>query len=122
MKNRPIDLSDQLSTYSNALRRTLKWYRKIAIELLLGTTCVNARFVYTKMAHKKISITEFRGKIVEGMLKTQRENSEFNNEDNSKNVRTWLIKNYRLEKKKKEKLKLCTNIVVSVTEESKEMI
>jgi hypothetical protein len=37
-----IDLSDQLSTYYNCLRKTVRWYHKVAIELLLGTAVVNA--------------------------------------------------------------------------------
>ena len=37
-----IDLSDQMSSYHTALRRSVKWYHKVAIELLLGTAVVNA--------------------------------------------------------------------------------
>ena len=37
-----VDMSDQLTSYSSALRRSSKWYRKVAIELLTGTSVVNA--------------------------------------------------------------------------------
>lgn len=36
------DLSDQLSNYGTPLRRSMKWYHKVAIELLLGAALVNA--------------------------------------------------------------------------------
>nr|CAH7723771.1 unnamed protein product [Callosobruchus chinensis] len=32
-----VDLSDQMASYDSALRKTVKWYRKIAIELIFGT-------------------------------------------------------------------------------------
>ena len=37
-----VDMSDQLTSYSSALRRSSKWYCKVAIELLTGTSVVNA--------------------------------------------------------------------------------
>ncbi|CAH1991606.1 unnamed protein product [Acanthoscelides obtectus] len=37
-----VDLSDQMGSYSNPLRRSVKWCRKIAFELLLTTSMVNA--------------------------------------------------------------------------------
>ncbi|KAL6417752.1 hypothetical protein ACFW04_014351 [Cataglyphis niger] len=36
-----VDLSDQINAYNNPLRKSLKWYRKLAFELLLNTTVVN---------------------------------------------------------------------------------
>ncbi|KAG8231174.1 hypothetical protein J437_LFUL007934 [Ladona fulva] len=32
-----VDVSDQMSLYYTCIRRTLKWYKKLAIELLLGS-------------------------------------------------------------------------------------
>lgn len=40
-----IDLSDQMASYNSALRKTVKWYKKIAIELIFGTCLVNAHFL-----------------------------------------------------------------------------
>lgn len=37
-----IDISDQMASYGSALRRCTKWYRKLMIELVWGTTLVNA--------------------------------------------------------------------------------
>ncbi|XP_030762222.1 uncharacterized protein LOC115887040 [Sitophilus oryzae] len=63
-----IDLSDQMSSYCSALRKIIKWYRKIAIELLLGTVVVNSHFLYKEIHDNKMSITEFRENIVQGLL------------------------------------------------------
>lgn len=38
-KSSIIDLSDQMSSYNSPLRKSLKWYRKLAIEFILGTYC-----------------------------------------------------------------------------------
>jgi len=37
-----IDLSDQKASFSNPLRRTMKWYRKVLIDLVLNVGVVNA--------------------------------------------------------------------------------
>lgn len=57
--------------YSAPLRKGIKWYRKLVFELLLGTAVVNAYILYRSITKGKISITEFREKIVEGLLNTQ---------------------------------------------------
>jgi hypothetical protein len=41
-----IDLSDRLSAYYTCLRRSKKWYQKVAFELIFGTAIVNAYLVY----------------------------------------------------------------------------
>lgn len=64
-----IDLSDQLSSYSTPLRRSLKWYRKVAIELLLGAALVNAHIVYCQVSGKKTSITDFKKAVVKELLR-----------------------------------------------------
>lgn len=63
-----VDLSDQMASYNSALRRSIKWYRKIAIEIILGTTIVNAHFLYKKINQSNITITEFRSQICEKLL------------------------------------------------------
>ncbi len=40
------DLSDQLSTYHTCLRRSIKWYKKVAFELIFGTAVVNSYLIY----------------------------------------------------------------------------
>lgn len=65
-----IDLSDQLSSYATTLRKSLKWYRKVAIELLTNTTIVNA-FEACNILNgysKKTGIVEFREKLALHLL------------------------------------------------------
>lgn len=41
-----VDLSDQMAAYSSPFRKTIQWYRKLAIELLLNTCVVNSLMLY----------------------------------------------------------------------------
>lgn len=63
-----IDLSDQMKAYNSSLRRGVKWYRKLAIEMIFGSTIVNAHIVYTTVTKNKISITSFKEKLCEELL------------------------------------------------------
>ncbi|CAK9820086.1 PiggyBac transposable element-derived protein 4 [Anthophora quadrimaculata] len=58
-----VDLSDQMNGYNSPLRRSLKWYRKLAIELLLNTAVLNSFILFKNITMKRISITEFRKKL-----------------------------------------------------------
>jgi len=42
-----VDISDLRSSYHSPLRRSLKWYKKIAFEILLNTCLLNAITLYT---------------------------------------------------------------------------
>jgi hypothetical protein len=64
-----IDTSDQMSSYSTSLRRTVKWYHKIAIECLFGTTLVNALILFNKTQTTRMSITKFKEELVKSLLK-----------------------------------------------------
>ncbi|KAJ8971449.1 hypothetical protein NQ314_000706 [Rhamnusium bicolor] len=37
-----IDVSDQMSSYSSVIRRSIKWNRKVAVEVILGTSVINS--------------------------------------------------------------------------------
>lgn len=65
-----IDLSDQLSSYNSPIRKSIRWYHKVATEILLGTSVVNAFIVYNmkKLPNEKISITKFREMLVDELL------------------------------------------------------
>lgn len=57
-----------MSNYGKTLRKTVKWYRKIAIEILFGTAVVNAHFLYKKITDSIMTITEFSEKLIEELL------------------------------------------------------
>ncbi|KAJ8930175.1 hypothetical protein NQ314_017039 [Rhamnusium bicolor] len=63
-----IDISDQISSYHSVLRRTLRWYHKVAFEYLFGTAVVNARHLYNASNNTRIKIGDFRQKLLTGLL------------------------------------------------------
>ncbi|KAI4485552.1 hypothetical protein M0802_012742 [Mischocyttarus mexicanus] len=66
-----IDRSDQMVSYATNIRKSIKWYRKLAIYLLLGTTVVNAHIVYQRATQKKIEIRKFREFLVAEWLSSK---------------------------------------------------
>lgn len=44
-----IDVSDQRSSYYSALRKSLTWYKKVAVELIFGTALVNSLIIYQEL-------------------------------------------------------------------------
>ncbi|XP_031848017.1 uncharacterized protein LOC116433736 [Nomia melanderi] len=75
-----IDRSDQMVSYATTIRKSIKWYRKLALHLLLRTTIVNAHIVYQRATNKKIKIRKFRELLVTEWL-----SSENTMPDNNKN-------------------------------------
>ena len=55
-----VDLSDQMIAYSTPHKRTLKWYIKLALELLLNTSISNAMILYKQATKTKIKLSDFR--------------------------------------------------------------
>ena len=56
-----VDVSDQMTSYYTALRKSLKWHRKVAIEIITGMSIVNAHVLYKKyFADAPMSIRHFR--------------------------------------------------------------
>ncbi len=63
------DLSDQLSAYYTCLRRSVKWYRKVAFELIFGTSIVNSYLIYKEnYTTSNITILQFRESLVRSLL------------------------------------------------------
>ena len=63
------DLSDQLSTYYTCLRRSIKWYRKVAFELVFGTALVNSYLIYNENdAASKVTILQFHESLARSLL------------------------------------------------------
>lgn len=69
-----VDLSDQMIAYSSSLRRTVKWYKKLAIELLLNI--VNALVMFKQVIRRNIEIPDFRMKIAMHLTKCQDSETE----------------------------------------------
>ena len=67
-----IDLSDQMSSYHSPLRRSLRWFHKLAIEVLLGLSIVNAHCLFNTRQSitggEQMSITAFRESICNSLL------------------------------------------------------
>lgn len=78
-----IDLSDQMSSYSTAVRKTMRWYHKVGEEILLGTAVVNSWLAYnsffksrttpTNVQKKGMSITLFKESIAASLMGLQDE-------------------------------------------------
>jgi hypothetical protein len=49
------DLSDQLSAYYTYLRKSIKWYRKVAFELVFETALVNSYFIVVTGNGKRLA-------------------------------------------------------------------
>ncbi|KAJ8932977.1 hypothetical protein NQ318_011194 [Aromia moschata] len=63
-----IDLSDQHKAHNTPLRRGVKWYRKLSIELILGTALVNAFVIYKEVTQQQITITNFKTQTLRRIL------------------------------------------------------
>lgn len=63
-----IDLSDQMSSYSNPLRKSLKWYRKIAFDILLWTSLINALTIFKTVTNKYLKINDLRLEIIKKLV------------------------------------------------------
>ena len=60
-----IDVADQLTYYYSPLRKTRKWYKKLALEVLTGITVTNAWVLHKKYyPQKAMSTREFRESLV----------------------------------------------------------
>ena len=54
-----IDISDQMASYFTPLRRTIRWYHKVAFEFMLNTTVVNALIIYQEITGNNVKIGQF---------------------------------------------------------------
>ncbi|KAJ8876399.1 hypothetical protein PR048_020844 [Dryococelus australis] len=58
-----------MSKYNTSLRRTVKWYHKLTVELLFGITLLNSQIIYDLCSTNKLSINAFKEEIVKELLK-----------------------------------------------------
>ncbi|KAF7414956.1 hypothetical protein HZH68_003445 [Vespula germanica] len=59
-----VDLSDHMTSYLSPLRKGQKWYKRLAFELLFNTSVINAWIMHNNVINNRISILEFRQKLV----------------------------------------------------------
>lgn len=65
-----VDLSDQMTAYSTPLHKTVKWYRKLAIELIPSTSMVNAYILYNECTGKPTQTVDFRHDIAMALIQS----------------------------------------------------
>ena len=63
-----IDMLGHSSLYHTALRKTQKWYRNVAIELLTGISVVNAWVLFNKISSPKMPFLQFKESLVQYMM------------------------------------------------------
>lgn len=64
-----VDLSDQFANYGSCVRKTVKWYHKVAIEIImLGTAIINSHLLYEEVTGNKISLLDFREEVIDKLL------------------------------------------------------
>lgn len=66
-----VDISDQMGAYSNPLRKSLKWFRKVAFELLLTTSMVNAFILHRLVTGEVISVTDFKKQVIKHLVSSE---------------------------------------------------
>jgi len=67
------DISDPLSSYQSTLRKSIRWYHKVVMELLMGTAVVNALIQHNDyrrevLGDTPLPIVAFRERIVTQLL------------------------------------------------------
>nr|CAH7727695.1 unnamed protein product [Callosobruchus chinensis] len=71
-----VDISDQMSSYYTALRKGLKWYRKIGFELIFGSAIVNSHIVYNEVNQtSRLNMLQFRQQLAFSLTETKTENN-----------------------------------------------
>lgn len=65
--NGAVDLAEQMTSYSSSLKKTVKWYKKLGIDLLLNTSLVNALTLYKTTTNQNIQIVDFRKEILKNL-------------------------------------------------------
>ncbi|CAH1993130.1 unnamed protein product [Acanthoscelides obtectus] len=73
-----VDISDQMSSYYTCLRKSVKWYKKVIFEIILGTCVVNAWVIHSShnQAKNKLDMLRFREKLIDGLLSDTEENGD----------------------------------------------
>jgi len=57
-----------MASYSSPLKRSLKWYKKIAFDILLSTSVLNALSLFKSVTKNSMKITIFKEEIIKAFL------------------------------------------------------
>ncbi|KAH7974209.1 hypothetical protein HPB49_012020 [Dermacentor silvarum] len=63
-----MEYSDQMASYYSCLRKGLKWYGKVAVELLVGSTIVNAWNIRGMLEGMSTPIIKFREELARSLF------------------------------------------------------
>ncbi|KOB52358.1 PiggyBac transposable element-derived protein 4 [Operophtera brumata] len=68
-RKKGIDLSDELASYYSPIRKTLTWYKKIAVDVIFGVAVINALYLYKKLnPQNKRSLLQAQTDIVRKLV------------------------------------------------------
>ena len=66
-----VDLSDQVASYDNSLRRSNKWYRKVVLNFIINIIINNARIIYNLHSGENVSANDFKRSLCLELLDFQ---------------------------------------------------
>lgn len=87
-----IDLADQIASYHSPVRKSIRWFHKVAFDVLLNTAVVNAYILYRSTNDDSIKIDVFREIIIKELINLENtgtqdnEVEEFSNDDDERYV------------------------------------
>lgn len=73
-----VDTSDQLSSYFTCLRKSLKWFKKIAIEVICGALFVNTFVLYNSVClpQNQLSMLQIWQSLIHSLLEIVKQDTE----------------------------------------------
>lgn len=87
-----VDMSDQMSSYSSPLRKTVKWYKKLGVELILNTALVNSWIMYKENKNTNQSIVQFRRQLVEYLVDSGVDKNNCEQQERPKRMKHELLR------------------------------
>jgi hypothetical protein len=72
-----VDISDQMSSYHSPVRKSIRWFHKVAVEFIMGTAVVNSLILFNDhcrtlgKAQNQLKIAAFREHLVLWLLNSQ---------------------------------------------------
>lgn len=61
-----------MTSYFSPLRKSIRWYQKVAFQLLLGISVINALILYKKITGKSTQISEFCQELIIALAKVNK--------------------------------------------------